>query len=268
MIKTGLFHSTLIQRLDIRIKILGFLAVVALTLLFEDPFYNLGIVLLVGSIALSVKFPFNKIGILPLLPLLFFIMPFNSLAYTPDRFHLTANRAILWYILPGGRLGVTVGGIMLSLTFLLRIIIMVTASTVLTFISSLDDLIQLFQKLRIPYEISFMITTAIRFIPTLDRKRMLILDAQKARGANFKQKGLINRFRAQIPVMVPLTINAILIADALSMAMLNRGFGYAGTRTNLRELSLTFEDYWAILIISLVMGCGLYLRIGWRLGRL
>jgi energy-coupling factor transport system permease protein len=146
--------------------------------------------------------------------------------------------------------------------------IMVTVSAVFVFISPLDDLIQLLQKLRIPYEFSFIITTAIRFIPTLDRKRLLILDAQRARGANFKEKSILNMFRAQIPVMVPLIINAILIADALSMAMLNRGFGYAKTRTNLQELTFTPKDYWAGMICCLLVSGGLYLRIGWKLGRL
>jgi energy-coupling factor transport system permease protein len=263
-------QSILIQRLDIRVKILGFLAIIILALLFEDPLYNLGIVLVVCCIALVVKFPLKKIMALlnPLLPLLIFIMLVTGLAYAPDRFHLAANRSILWYVLPGQRLGVSLGGVMLSLTFFLRIVTMVVTSAVLTFISPLDDLIQLFQKMKLPYEISFMITTAIRFIPALERKRMLILDAQTARGANFNKKGFFNRFRARIPVMLPLIINAILMADALSMAMLNRGFGYARIRTNLRELSFTPADYWATLLILLVAGCGLYLRLGCRLGRL
>jgi energy-coupling factor transporter transmembrane protein EcfT len=119
MFLTRLRHSTVIQRLDIRTKILGLLAIIVLTLLFEDPFYNLGILLLVGGITLAVNYPCKKISSLfsSLLPLFCFIMLFTGLAYAPDRFQLTVNRIILGYILPGQRLAVTLGGILLSLSF-------------------------------------------------------------------------------------------------------------------------------------------------------
>lgn len=268
MFITGLPHSTPLHHLDVRVKILGFLVIVVLTLLFENPFFNLGIVLLLFGIVIAVRFPFKISVFLPLLPLFLFMTLFNCLACSPKRFHLEVYQATLCYLLPGERWGMTLGGIMLSVTFLLRIFTMVTASMVLTAVSSLEEWIQLLQKLKIPYEVSFIITTAIRFVPTLDRKRKLILDARKARGADFGAKGILHWLRAQITVMVPLMMHAIFMAEALSMSMLNRGFGYARTRTNFRKLSLTTADYWALLVISLAMTCGLYLRIGLHLGGL
>lgn len=258
-----------IQRLDIRVKVLGFLALMVLAFLFENPFYNLVILLLVQGIAMAAQFPLKKINglVRPLLPLFFMIICFTALATVPDRFHLAANRAILWQVLPG-QLEMTLGGIMLGLTFLLRTWILVASSAMFIMIAPLDDLLQWFQKLKLPYAFSFMILTAIRFIPTLDRKRLLILDAQQARGADFEKAWGYKLLRTQIPVMVSLMIHAIVMADGLSMAMLNRGFGYAATRTNPRDLRFTPADYWAALVIFMVMGGALYLQIGRRLGRL
>lgn len=256
------------HHLDIRTKILGFVGIVVLTFLFADPLYGLLIALSISVLAFALKLPAKKIKnlLIPLIPLFICIILMTGFAYTPNRFQLTTSRAILIYALPGQRLGISIGGIMLGMTFLIRLYIMVLASAILMFISTIHDLIQFFQKLKIPYQISFMITTAIRFIPTIDRKRILILDAQKARGANFNEKGLFGQFKVYIPVMVPLIINSILMADTLAIAMLNRGFGYAKTWTNLQELSFTSKDYWAIFLILLLIGLGLYIRIGLHQG--
>jgi energy-coupling factor transport system permease protein len=261
---------SLIHRLDIRTKMLGFCGVMILTFLFEDPFYNLATVSLLFLLAFVLKLPAQKIKrmLLSLMPLFVCIIVMSGFAYAPNRFRLETNRVILLNVLPGQHLGISRGGTMLGLTFLIRLIIMVLASSILTFISSLDDLIQFLQKLKIPYEFSFMITTAIRFIPTIDHKRLLILDAQKARGANFNEKSFIGQFKAHIPVMVPLIIDSILMADTLAIAMLNRGFGYARTWTNLRELTFTAKDYWVLLLIIFIIGLGLYLRIGLHRGLL
>jgi energy-coupling factor transport system permease protein len=259
-----------IHRLDIRTKILGFCGVIIITFLFEDPLYILVIALSLSVLGFILKLSIKTIKniLTPLIPLFIGIILLTGFAYAPNRFQLETSRFIILYLLPGQRLGISAGGILLGMTFLIRLFIMVTVSSIFTLISSLDDLIQFFQKLKIPYEFSFMITTAIRFIPTIDHKRILIFDAQKARGANFNEKSLIGQFKAHISIMVPLIINSILMADALAIAMLNRGFGYAKTWTNLLELALTPKDYWAIFIILLLLGLGLYIKIGLHQGSL
>ena len=265
-----------LRRLDIRVKLLGFVMITIGTFLFENPLYHLVMLIPLAIILAIVHFPADKIRALlfPLLPLFLLIMVFTSLSYGPERFHWAVNRTMLWHLIPdsqpagilgGGASfcgGVTLGGIMLGLTFMLRVTLLTAVSALFAFISPLDDLLQLFQKAKVPYEVSFIIITA------LDRKRQLILDAQKARGANVSGRGLKHWFRAQIPVMIPLVINSIIMADALAMAMLNRGFGYARTRTQMRQLSFTAVDYWVSGAMLLVVGGGIYLRFGLQWGRL
>lgn len=66
---------------------------------------------------------------------------------------------------------------------------------------------------KVPAEISMMLTMAIRFIPTLDKKRRQIIEAQKARGTKFNEKGIVGSIGSYLPIMIPLFINSIIMAD-------------------------------------------------------
>jgi energy-coupling factor transport system permease protein len=67
--------------------------------------------------------------------------------------------------------------------------------------------------------------------------------------------------------MIPLIINSIVMADQLTMGLLNRGFGYKNEWTVLSELTLKPKDYvvLAICLISLVSGVVLKTQGDWGL---
>ena len=155
----------------------------------------------------------------------------------------------------------------MGLTFFLRIWSMLIASTILTVTTSMDDFMLFCQRLKIPAEISLMLTMALRFIPTLDKKRKLILEAQTARGMSFTGKGIAGSIRSYLPIMVPLFINSIMMANSLSMAMLNRGYGLAGARTPLKERSsLAPRDWWTIAVVILGVSLAVFCRFKLQLG--
>lgn len=264
----ALAKEPLLYRLDVRTKVLGFSCLTGLAFIFQNPFYNLGLFLIAGISAFSARMPVARIRtvLIPLLPIFFFILVITSFTYPEDRFHNAFSRLTLFYLLPGQHLGASVGGMLTGLNFLFRLLTMVLASSVFTLTTPIDDLLQFLQKMKVPSELSFMIVTALRFIPALDKKRIHILEAQKARGARLSEKGLIANIKTYIPIMVPLIINSIQMADALSMAMLNRGYGYTKIRAGVRELTLRLEDYLSIFLILCVTAVGVYLRYFLHLG--
>lgn len=260
--------DTLIHRLDVRTKMLGFLGFIILSFLFHDPKYQLLIVTLTGFLAFWIKIPLRKIGgmLIPLVPIILSIILITGFTYAPERFDRASSQAILFYALPGDRLGATVGGFLMGTTFILRLFSMMIASSVLTLTTSMDDFTQFFQKMKVPVEISMILTTAIRFIPTLDKKRRLIIEAQKARGAKFNEKGIVGSIQSYIPIMIPLFINSIIMANSLSMAMLNRGYGLTRTWTSMREISFAPRDYWTIFFIVLFLTLAVFVRFRLHLG--
>ncbi len=135
---------------------------------------------------------------------------------------------------------------------MIRLINMVTMTTLILKTTALDDFIQLFHKLKFPHTLAFILTTAIRFIPELQKKKKQIIESQTARGADFESGGFIKRYYLQISIMLPLIINAIIMADKLTIALLNRGFGYQNSWTNLEEINLKPKDITIILICIII----------------
>ena len=263
-----LSENTLIHRLDVRTKMLGFLGIIIFSFLFQDPRFQLLTVTLAGLLAFWIKIPLRKIGgmLVPLIPIIISIILITGFTFVPKRFAQASSQAVFFYALPGYRFPVTVGGFLMGTTFILRLFSMMISSAVLTLTTSIDDFTQFFQKMRVPVEASMMLTTAIRFIPTLNKKRKLILEAQKARGAKFKDKGIIGPIRSYLPIMIPLFINSILMANSLTMAMLNRGYGLSRTWTSLHEITFAPRDYWAISLIVLSITLAVFVRFGLHLG--
>lgn len=245
--------------LDIRTKLAIFSAFLIPSFMFDHPLWHLGLgvlVLVAGRISGQ---PLKQLvsGLAPVLPLLILIVLFTGFNANQS-FRDPFNQTPIFE--PGAGLILTRGGLLLGLTFLLRLTNMIVASKILMATAPLDDLIQVFHKMRLPHSLSFVITTAIRFIPELEKKRRLILSAQQARGASLDDKGMVTRFRMRIAIMVPLIVNAIIMADRLSMAMLIRGFGYRNTWTNLHEIRLKRPDLIILLLCLITIISTVFIR--------
>ncbi len=101
-----------------------------------------------------------------------------------------------------------------------------------------------FRRLGLPDKVAFSMDLAFRFVPTLARDFSLTLDAQRARGYEVEklQGGLLAQIRRMAPLIVPVTINAIVGAEDIVNAMDLRCFGLR-PRTWLHELRYTPRDY-------------------------
>jgi energy-coupling factor transport system permease protein len=116
-----------------------------------------------------------------------------------------------------------------------------------------------FRGLGLPDKIAYAMDLTMRFIPTFGRDFQLTMDAQKARGYELEkiQGGLFAQVRKLGPLMVPVTIHAIIGSEDIIDAMDLRAFGI-GPRTWLQQLTYTRRDrvlIWvgvAIFAVSLV----------------
>lgn len=150
----------------------------------------------------------------------------------------------------------------------LRLIIIILASSLLTFTTSAikltDGLEYLFKPLKIfkfpAHDVAMMMTIALRFIPTLIEELDKIMKAQKARGANFDTGSIISRSKNLIPVLVPLFVSSFRRADDLAMAMESRCYRGDIGRTRMNKLKLSKNDY--IYIFSLIIFCVIMYFLG------
>jgi energy-coupling factor transport system permease protein len=84
---------------------------------------------------------------------------------------------------------------------------------------------------------------AFRFVPTLGRDFSITMDAQRARGYEVERLsgGIVAQIRRLAPLLVPVTINAIVSAEDIIDAMDLRAFGI-GPRSWVRRLTYRSAD--------------------------
>ena len=132
------------------------------------------------------------------------------------------------------------------------------STTPIALTDALESLLMPLSKLHLPVHDLAMITTiALRFIPTLSEETEKIMNAQKARGADFSSGGLIKRAKALLPVFIPLLSSAFKRADELANAMDCRCYHGGAGRTRLNVPRFRASDAVAILLVT-AFGVGVF----------
>lgn len=238
--------DTFIHRLDPRVKIVGvFLYII--TIFFVDDFYGYipFVILLIAMLAVA-KIPIKSV-LKSLKPVIFIIIITGliNLITTPGK-----------AVFELGPVTVTAEGIYRTGFTVLRLILIILSTSVLTYTTSPMELTYGLEKLFSPLkrfgfpagELAMMISISLRFIPTLFDEAQKIRMAQMARGADFESGNIINRAVSMIPLLVPLFINSFKRSDDLATAMEARMYRIGHERTKLNEINMGRVDW---LVISL-----------------
>ena len=248
-----------IHRLDPRAKlVLLVVYIVALFLAVNWVSYAICLGFLALVIAIS-HIPLKSIlkGMKPLLFILIFTGVLN-LFFTP-------GETVLFQI---WRITITEEGLLRAVFMVVRILLLITGTFMLTYTTSpialtdgLESLLGPLKVIRMPvHELSMMMCIALRFIPTLIEETDKIMSAQKARGADFESGNLIQRVKALIPILVPLFISAFRRADELATAMECRCYQGGEGRTKMKLLRYRRVDFVGYVSGTLLMVAVIALR--------
>lgn len=154
-----------------------------------------------------------------------------------------------------GPIGIDAEGLREGAFFVLRIVLLVVGTSLLTLTTTpvqltdgLERIMRPLRAFRFPSgEVAMMLTIALRFIPTTAQEAEKIIVAQTARGARFDEGGLLRRARAYVPVLVPLFVNLFRRAEDLATAMESRCYRGGEGRTRLNASVMTPRD-WSVLV--------------------
>ncbi len=242
-----------IHKLDPRTKLIMLIVyIVALFTAGNWLSYGLCLAFLIGVIAIS-KIPPKALikGMKPMI----FILVFTGLL---NLFMTTGETVLVSF----WRFTITLEGLERAIFMVARILMLISATFLLTYTTSpisltdgLEALLNPLKKLHLPvHELSMMMCIALRFIPTLIEETDKIISAQKARGADFESGKLMERVKALVPILVPLFISAFRRADELATAMECRCYQGGEGRTKMKQMRYMRRDFCAYFVGILLIG--------------
>ena len=234
--------NSVVHKMDPRTKLMMLvLYIVALFVAVSWISYGVMLAFLVICIAIS-QIPVKSIfrGMKPLMMILIFTAVLNIF--------FTEGETVLvefW------TLKITLEGLVRAFFMMIRILMLITGTFLLTYTTSpialtdgLESLLGPLKVIKVPvHELSMMMCIALRFIPTLIEETDKIMSAQKARGADFETGSLMQRVKALVPILVPLFISAFRRADELATAMECRCYHGGEGRTKMKLLRYMRRDY-------------------------
>ena len=125
-----------------------------------------------------------------------------------------------------------------------------------------------FRGIGLSDKFAFSMDLAFRFVPSLARDFSVTLDAQRARGFEVEklEGGIIAQIRKMAPLVVPVTMNAILGGEDITNAMDLRCFGLR-KRTWVHALTYQKHDLVLIGFGVFVLVASLVIRYGFGIGQ-
>ena len=217
--------------------------------------FNLGIMILIVLIWYYTK-RYIKSKFLYMILVIFGILTMLSL-FTPGQ-TLSSSNLIIY---EDGLLGASF--------IMVRLIIIVTLSTILTLTTKPTDLNLGLEKILKPLnlikinseEIALIISIALRYIPTLLDEANKIMLAQASRGVDFSEGKLKDKVMQIISLLVPMFIISFKRSDDLANAMEARSFVPGRPRTRIHVLSWENRDTLVIVFCFLALAATIVISV-------
>ena len=246
--------NSFVHKCDPRTKLL-FLICYIVAIFLSKTFYALGACALVFlTIALLSKVPLKSL--LRSVKAVLFLLVFTALL---NLFFYSGTTVIFEWAF----IRLTKEALYFTIFLSVRLTLLVLSSSILTLTTTpvaltdgIESLLNPLKHIRFPvHELALIMSIALRFIPILSDETARIMNAQKARGADFETGGLLRRVKAVLPVLIPLLISAFRRADELGDAMDARCYSGSKMRTKYKKLTYTWRDLLAAFcIIALLVG--------------
>lgn len=152
----------------------------------------------------------------------------------------------------------------------LRIIIIVILSSLLTFTTmptditnGIESLLKPLKVIRFPVsELAMMLSLTLRFIPTLLDEANKIIKAQASRGVELSESKFKEKITQIVSLLIPLFVISFKRAEDMANAMDVRGYIVGADRTKIDIMKMEFKDYFSLVIVLAILTTTILLRVG------
>lgn len=239
--------NSLLHKLDARMKIVLSMLLMVSTFICKN-YISIAVVaaVTIGVVLIS---KINLKVILKGLKPIFIIVLFTAVL---NLFYGTGDVLVQW-----GKIAITKGGLNTAIFMSLRIVFLILQGLMLTYTTTPTSLTDAIESLLKPlrafkidtHSFAMTMTIALRFIPTLSEEVEKIMAAQKSRGADVDNGGIISRAKAVVPVIIPLFVSSFRRANELADAMECRCYRGGEGRTKMNVMHLELRDYLSLAFV-------------------
>ncbi|WP_440059600.1 energy-coupling factor transporter transmembrane component T family protein [Thermogladius sp. 4427co] len=244
--EVGLYYEadSIIHRLDPRVKLLWFLLALAASIAtqYDGSVGVFVFISLIVGIALA-KLSIKRLILIIAYSIVFFIVTILVWA----SFYQNVGRQVFY--ISFANLHVTDVGLLVGTGKFFLIVNPITA--ILLFFSTVKpyDLVQTFDRLKLPYKAGFIFFLSLRLLPITFRELREIMDVQKSRGIEVDSPNPVKRIANTIPIFVPLIIRIMSVTWEMAITLMVRGFG-AGKRSYVKPLKWARRDTIALAVLT------------------
>lgn len=254
----NLEKGTWVHNLDPRAKFFMILSFVFMPLIYMDPLYLTGILVLGLPLWFSAKLEIRPImGLFATI----LILAMTAIVFATFYNYNIPEAVTLFRI---GPLKATDIGFYSGLVFAYRIAIPCFMSIILIATTDPAMLAKAMMKMKVPMSIAFMLLGSLRFFPLVFEEMNNIVNAQTIRGV--KKNGMKNQWNAFKLATFPLMINSLRRSRTMGLAVESKGFGKKAWKEYYQELKLDRTDYIVIVATIVFIIAAVYVRFGLGLG--
>lgn len=223
-----------LDQLDARVKLLVLVCLSSMAVVFRKPVFLAflliisGCVLLFGGVSLGEALGKVK-GALGLIASLFLLQCIFNRRGSP-------------LMVIGSFPLVTDAGLEAAVTVCLRLLILLLTAMIMV-TGQRRQYIMALSQLGLPYEISFMVMAALRFLPLLKEEAQDVLTAMEMRGAQLSSGSITARLKLYLSACLPIVAGAINRSQKMAAAMEARTFRAMPQRTSMNRLTMKTGDW-------------------------
>jgi len=244
-------------RLDVRLKMaIGF--AVSLLVILVDTLASLSACAVMGTCCFVLCFPNRKQTGLVIVTTAMIVW---GLMFSQGIFYAEEPRHALFTLLPPNpvfKYGIKVyaQGLHHGAIQSLRIIAASLTGFAICFSTEPDQFLRGLISVKIPFSLSFMAVSAIRFIPVMAQEIATVRNAMRLKGYHPFKRGITDTVVSETSVLRPVLAGTIRRSQEIALSIQTRGFSMSGQRTFWVENILTIKDkcaLWAIFAVVLAV---------------
>ncbi|TEB09015.1 energy-coupling factor transporter transmembrane component T family protein [Pelotomaculum propionicicum] len=174
--------------------------------------------------------------------------------------NLDPNGVVLFSI---GFLHVENTDIIKALTTTLYIFAMISVFYMIILTTNFSELTRGLSQIGIPFVASFMISLIFQVIPILITEFSTVADAQRSRGLELDQGGLVKRSKSYAAIAFPLLLRCISLGRNMATALHVYQFQAGSPRSTYREYRIRTADLFFCLLMAGYVALSTYIFLYW-----